>query len=223
VLHDVLPTHEEVLGAAAIEVFERMGEQRELALFYLAGGTGVALQLGHRRSIDLDLFTERPWSFDRVRPALSVVGQTVVDRAEPGTFIGTVGGVRVSLFYYEAPLLAEPIPTRFGIPVASLIDLACMKLIAVSQRGSRKDFVDLYYLGDHGIAVRDIVKALARKYPSTEYNPVHLLRSLAYFEDAEAEPDPVMLVPYSWDRVRRYALEQSQELLDGIAFDQESG
>jgi hypothetical protein len=221
--HDIVPIHEDVLDAAAIEVFARLGEQRELASFYLAGGTGVALQLGHRRSIDLDLFTERPWSFDRIRPALSLAGRIVVDRAEPGTLVGTVGGVRVSLFHYEAPLLEEPISTRFGIPVASLIDLACMKLIAVSQRGSRKDFVDLYYLGDHGIAVRDIVMALARKYPSTEYNPVHLLRSLAYFEDAEAEPDPVMLVPYSWERVRRYALDQSQELLDGIAFEPDGG
>ncbi len=220
--HDPSPIHEEVLDTAALEVFARMGEQPELASCYLAGGTAVALQLGHRRSIDLDLFTERPWSFDRVQPALWASGELVVDRAEPGTFVGSVGGVRVSLFQYAAPLLEEPLSTRFGIPLASLIDLACMKLIAISQRGSKKDFVDLYYLGEAGIAVRDIVKVLARKYPGTQYNRIHLLRSLAFFEDAEEEADPVMLVPYSWDRVRRYVLSQSQGLLDEVAFDSET-
>ncbi len=218
--HDAGHIHEEVLDSQAVEVFARLGEQRELSSFYLAGGTAVALQLGHRRSIDLDLFTERPWSFDRIQPALLAAGQLVVDRVEPGTFVGSVGGVRTSLFHYGVPLLEEPLPTRFGIPLAPLIDLACMKLVAVSQHGSRKDFVDLYYLGEHGIAIRDIMKALTRKYPSTQYNPVHLMRSLAYFEDAQAEPDPVMLVQYSWERVRRYALEQSQNLLEEIAFDQ---
>lgn len=210
--------HTEVLDPHAIEVLEHLGEQPELRQFYLAGGTAAALQIGHRKSIDFGLFTERPWSFDRVRPALAAAGDLVVDRAEPGTLVGTVGGVRTSLFHYVAPLLEEPLATPFGIPLASLLDIGCMKLIAVSQRGSRKDFIDLYYLGEQGISVAEIAAALGRKFPGTSYNPVHVARSLAYFEDAEAEPEPIMLASYSWQRVRRYALDHSQALLDRIAF-----
>lgn len=208
--------HEEVLSAETASVYGRLSELPELATFYLAGGTGLALQLGHRLSLDLDLFTERPWSWERVAPALSSAGKVVVDRQQDGTFVGSVGAVRVSLFHYPYVLAEQPLATRFGIPIASLIDIGCMKLVAIAQRGSRKDFIDLYFLGREGLTVRDLLRALPRKAPSVELNPVHVLRSLAYFEDAEAEPDPVMLTPCDWRDVRRYCLDQSQALLAEI-------
>ncbi len=208
--------HEEVLDARSVEVFENLGQQPELRQFYLAGETAAALQMGHRRSLGLDLFTERPWSFDLVQPALASVGEFAVDRAEPGTFVGAVGGVRTSLFHYAYPLLDPPLETRFGIPLASLLDIGCMKLVAVSQRGGRKDFIDLYYLGERGITPLEIASVLTRKFPGTSFNEVHIARSLAYFDDAEAEPEPIMLRPYSWSQVRRYALDQAQALLDKI-------
>jgi hypothetical protein len=208
--------HEEVLSPETARVFECLGGRPELRAFYLAGGTGAALQLGHRLSADLDLFTERPWTWDGVAPALSACGPVVVDRQEEGTFVGSVSGVRVSLFRYPYPLLEEPIPTRFGIPLARLVDVGCMKLVAVSQRGSRKDFVDLYELSRAGVSVREILAALPVKMPAVALNPVHVLRSLAYFGDAEAEPDPIMLAPYDWSVVRGYCLRQADALLDEI-------
>jgi hypothetical protein len=113
-------------------------------------------------------------------------------------------------------LLAEPVATRFGVPLAGLLDIACMKLAAISQRGSRKDFIDLYELGRAGIGVREILAALALKMPAVGLNSVHVLRSLAFFQDAEAEPDPIMLVPYVWSSVREYSLRQADALLDEI-------
>jgi hypothetical protein len=208
--------HEEVLSADTNRVFGRLGESPALSAFYLAGGTAAALQLGHRYSLDLDLFTERPWSWEQIAPALSSAGNVIVDRQEAGTFVGSVGDVRVSLFHYPYVLLEQPIPTRFGVPLASLIDIGCMKLVAISQRGSRKDFIDLYFLGREGLAVRELVRALPRKAPGVEWNPVHILRSLAYFEDAESQPDPVMLLPCDWRDVRRYCLDQSQMLLTEV-------
>jgi hypothetical protein len=208
--------HEEVLSAETSRVFARLGELPELASFYLAGGTAVALQLGHRLSLDLDLFSERQWSWEKVAPALSSIGDVVIDRQEDGTFVGTVGGVRVSLFHYPYVLLEQPLPTRFAIPLASLTDIGCMKLVAIAQRGSRKDFIDLYLLGREGLTVRELLRVLPRKAPGVEWNPVHVLRSLAYFEDAEAEPEPVMLAPYDWRDVRRYCLDQSQALLGEV-------
>jgi len=207
---------EEVLSPQTATVFECLGLRPELGVFYLAGGTGAALQLGHRLSADLDLFTERPWSWGRIGPALTSCGPVEIDRQEEGTFVGTAAGVRVSLFHYPYALLEEPILTRFGIPVAGLLDLGCMKLVAVSQRGSRKDFVDLYELGRAGIGIREILAALPAKMPGIGVNPVHVLRSLAYFDDAEAEPDPFMLVPYDWAVVREYCLRQADTMLDEI-------
>jgi hypothetical protein len=208
--------HEEALSPETAAVFECLGRQPPLDAFYLAGGTGAALQLGHRLSVDLGLFSERPWAWERVASALSACGPVEVDRQEDGTFVGSVGGVRVSLFHYPYVLLDEPFPTRFGIPAAGLLDIGCMKIVAVSQRGSRKDFVDLYELGRAGIGVREILAALGRKMPSVELNRVHVLRSLAFFEDAEAEPDPIMLAAYDWAAVREYCLQQADALLDEI-------
>ncbi len=208
--------HEEVLASATMRVFGCLGHQERLGSFYLAGGTGAALQLGHRVSEDLDFFTERPWSWVDLATALGACGPVIVDRQEEGTFVGSVGEVRVSLFHYPYVLLDAPLPTKFGIPVASLLDIGCMKLVAAAQRGSRKDLVDLYYLGSEGISIRDLMRALDRKMPAVAFNPVHILKSLAYFEDAESEPDPVMLVPYDWDSVREYCLAQADTLLDEI-------
>lgn len=208
--------HEQVLAPRTRQLFACLGGLRPLAHFYLAGGTGAALHLGHRVSEDLDLFTERPWSFDAVVPALSTCGTVVVDRQEGDTLVGSVRGVRLSLFRYPYILLDEPVPTPFGIPVAGLADIGCMKLVATAQRGSRKDFVDLYYLGAAGYPIRELLSLLPRKMPAVEFNPVHILRSLAYFEDAEAEPDPVMLAEYEWGAVREYCLQQADALLDEI-------
>jgi hypothetical protein len=208
--------HEEALSPETAAAFACLGRQPDLGAFYLAGGTGAALQLGHRLSFDLALFSERPWAWERVAPALSACGPVEVDRQEEGTFVGSVGGVRISLFHYPYVLLDEPFPTRFGVPVAGLLDIGCMKIVAVAQRGSRKDFVDLYELGHAGIGVREILAALARKIPSVELNRVHVLRSLAFFEDAETEPDPIMLATYDWAAVREYCLRQADALLEEI-------
>lgn len=208
--------HEEVLSPETRSVFGCLGNQPSLASFYLAGGTAAALQLGHRLSIDLDLFTERPWSWQRAMPALRACGSVIADRQEEGTFVGSVNGVRVSLFHYPSVLLEEVVETPYGVPVASLLDIGCMKLIAAAQRGTRKDFIDLYYLGAVGYSVRELLASLPRKMPPVEINPVHILRSLAYFDDAEAEPDPIMLVDYDWCAVREYCLRQADALLDEI-------
>ncbi|MDZ4168057.1 MAG: nucleotidyl transferase AbiEii/AbiGii toxin family protein [Coriobacteriia bacterium] len=214
---ETVEPHREVIDAETASVLHILSEIPSVSGFYLAGGTAAALQLGHRQSLDLDLFTERPWSTARVLGDLAARGSMVIDRQEEGTLVGEFDGVRVSLFWYEALLLAEPVDAGLGVPLASLLDIGCMKLIAISQRGSRKDFIDLYHLAAAGVTVRDIVRALPVKYPGVRYNVVHLLRSLAYFDDAESEPEPVMLVPHDWGLVRTYAIAESTALLAEIA------
>jgi hypothetical protein len=215
----VTALHAEVLDASTANLLARIGADQPFRDFYLAGGTGLALQLGHRMSLDLDLFSERPWSAASILAALRALGPTVVDLESEGTLVGSVGSVRVSFFYYPYPLLEPPLQTPLGVPLAGLLDVACMKLIAVSQRGSRKDFVDLYFLGLAGIDLRDALDALPRKMPGVAYNRVHLARSLAYFADAEGEPEPRMLVPFQWISARDYSLARSRDILQEILTD----
>lgn len=210
--------HDEVLDRTSRQLFASMGAEPAFSAFYLAGGTGLALQLGHRVSLDLDLFTERAWRWDVVAPVLARWGDVAIDLQDAESFVGTVGGVRVSLFHYQYLLLEAPVQGEYGLPIASLTDIGCMKLVAASQRGSRKDFVDLYFLGLAGISAIDLLDALGRKAPGMRYNPIHIARSLAYFDDAEAEPEPRMLMTCEWAEVKRYCAEQAREILkDSLA------
>lgn len=207
---------DEVLTPDVAAVLARIGAQPGLGAFYMAGGTAAALQIGHRMSLDIDLFSERPWTWAATQPMLIAVGPVAVDRLEEGGFVGTVSGVRVSLFHYPYVLLAPPVPSRSGVPLADLLDIACMKIVAVAQRGSRKDFVDLYHMAMAGTTVREAIAALPRKTPGISYSLIHLAKSLVYFDDAEEEPDPVMLVEHDWRRVRRYFEAQADALLGEI-------
>lgn len=208
--------HREVLDEATAALLARVGSTDAFRDFYLAGGTGLALQLGHRMSLDLALFSERPWSAAHLLDALRSLGPTIVDLQSEGILVGSVGGVRVSLLHYPFPLL-EPVLRPSGImPLAGLLDIAAMKLVAVGQRGGRKDFVDLYFLCREGVDVRAALEAMRRKMPGVDHNRVHIARSLAYFADAESEPEPRMLVPYTLRDARAYCLEWSRTLLREI-------
>lgn len=209
----MMELHEEVLSAPTAGALETLGRAPELAPFYLAGGTGLALQLGHRRSDDIDLFSERPWRWEALQPALAAAGHVEVDRQEEGTFVGRVAGVRASLFHYPYVLLEPVLPSRFGIPLAGLADVACMKVVAIVQRGSKKDFIDLFHLSCAGFTIEEVLAALARKVPGSTYSRVAVAKGLAYFDDADEEPDPKMLVPYDWGRIKRHWVAEAAALL----------
>jgi hypothetical protein len=204
-----------VIDGAMDRLLFGLGGLKALSGFYLAGGTALALQLGHRTSVDLDLFRREEWSVEVATNALAGLGGVEVELVDSGTLWARVDDIRVSLFHYPYRLVGELVPAPWGVPLASLLDIACMKLVAVSQRGSRKDFVDLYFLARSGIAPRDALVALAQKAVGVTFNPVHIARSLAYFEDAEAEPDPAMLSPYDWPEIRRFFLSEARDILRG--------
>lgn len=173
--------------------------------FYLAGGTGLALHLGHRISVDLDWFsatnelgeTERR----RLLSALGAGGHEPEVRQEQA---GTLGirwhGVLVSFYAYRAPLL-EPPATIAGSPVASVPDIAAMKLSAIVGRGSKKDFVDIHFLLQQH-PLEHWLDLAAEKYPRASDFRALALRALLYFDDADVEPMPTMIQPLDWDAVK---------------------
>lgn len=180
--------------------------------FYLAGGTAVALRSGHRRSIDFDWFTSRSFDCERVattiRDARLSLEVTQLDR---GTLLGQIEGVKVSFFEYRYQLLASLEQLApYGIEIASLRDLAAMKLLAVAQRGTRKDFVDVHELLRRGASLKEMLADFVKKFDT---DPLNALRGLAYFDDAEQEPMPEMLRPAEWPTMRREIEQAVREVL----------
>lgn len=178
-----------------------------LSDYYLAGGTALALQIGHRVSTDLDWFTPahllQDSERDAFRAALSTSEFFEVKSEQDGQLYTRLAGADISFIYQHHPLL-EPTVSYHGIPLASPTDIGVMKLSAINSRGTRRDFVDLYCLRDIAPLER-LVHLAERKYadrPSFLDIAVH---ALAYFVDAEQQPMPRMLwKDVKWDDVVKY-------------------
>lgn len=167
---------------------------------YLAGGLAVAAHLGHRTSRDFDVFAP---SVDAAQVAASISALPdvrVIDTAA-GTLHLMVHGVPVSLLEYRYPLLETPALGDDGIPIAALEDLACMKLSAIAGRGAARDFWDLQeILRAKNWSLEHVLELFGRKYPRVDVG--HVVRSLVYFADADAEPRPVGLDDARWDEIK---------------------
>lgn len=194
--------HPEILSPRQLKTLRLLGPEVSARGFYLGGGTALALQLGHRRSVDFDWFLD-----GRIPDPLLLARELqetvpfVTTRIEPRTLFGTVNGVRVSFFEFRYPLLDAPVPwPDYDCRLASLRDIACMKLSAIVQRGSKKDFVDLFALGQEGYQLADMLGWYRTKFSIEDIG--HVLYALAYFDDADAERMPRMLREVEWKEVK---------------------
>lgn len=192
--------HPEILTRKQERVLAQIGPLLSRWGFYLAGGTAVALHMGHRRSVDFDWFTAARFAPLELAQELRDHGIAFVTEAEAtGTLHGRVRGIPVSLLRHNYPLLART-QTSGKIRVASRADLAAMKLSAIAQRGAKKGFVDIYALAREEDSLRKMVRWYRKKYAVE--NIVHLIRSLGYFDDAEPERMPRMLWKVNWQTTR---------------------
>lgn len=197
--------HENVLDSSGHDAARRL----VLAVggdFYLAGGTGLALRLGHRISLDLDLFSETRLLKQPERLALKkelgTSGKLETRDEKDGTCHLRLGSTAVSLFHYPYKPLRPPAKWA-ELKIASIEDITAMKLSAVISRGSKKDFIDLFFiLQAHKAA--DIFKWAERKFPGHPNFAVQAAKALVYFEDAEKEPMPMMLKPAPWTEVKAF-------------------
>jgi len=202
--------HHDAMPAGAARVMSNLSKREILQGFYLAGGTGMALHIGHRISRDLDFFKQ---SFDEktLLNALSGIDELSVVSTDRETLHLTIEGVKVSFLGYPYPLLL-PSEIYSGMPVADPRDIACMKISAISGRGSKRDFVDLYVAARRYL-LKDLLDFFKTKFARINYNMVHILKSLTYFEDAEKEPMPHMLAPILWDEIKEFFMSEVPELL----------
>ena len=177
---------------------------------YLAGGTACALQLGHRVSLDLDFFTEKEFDTEIVLKLLEKLPEFKLDETAKWTILGSFPKVKFSYFYSRYPLIKRT-SQFFQINLASLEDIAAMKIAAICDRGTKRDFIDLYFLAKR-FSLNQILKFYDQKYAKLSNNIVHIVRSLNYFEDAEPQKHPKMLIPTSWEEVKKFFQDQTIKL-----------
>lgn len=175
--------------------------------FYLAGGTAIALLLGHRKSVDLDWFTKHNMG-DPLQWVKRIKNQKInlqKVRVDQGTLYTRAQGVPLSLFEYRYPLLRPAILWKaVGCQLASLDDLSCMKLSAIAQRGSKKDFIDLYALLKKHKSLKQMLALYQKKFDGADLSPV--MYGLSYHDDAEKERMPRMLWKIEWKTVKQEIL-----------------
>ena len=155
--------------------------------FYLAGGTALALQLGHRDSVDFDFFTEEDINtkilFDKIKEVFKGRNVKKVQEEKNTLTVVVDNNVKISFFTYKYPLLDKLI-IEDNFRLASVRDIACMKLSAIVSRSTMKDYVDLYFILQT-MTLANLLKGITKKFPELDINLV--LKSLVYFDDIITE------------------------------------
>jgi hypothetical protein len=193
--------HEEAVAPHTLALIQRLQAVPALENFFLVGGTSLALQIGHRTSVDIDLFTSENIEADELLATLQDYPVQVSYRAK-NTLITFIEGVKVDFITHNYPLL-EPAVCEKGIRMASKADIAAMKVNAIAGNGTRvKDFIDIYYLlNDYSFS--QIVAFFKSKY--RQHSDFHAIKSLTFFDDVDLADWPVLLTEkqLKWPQVMK--------------------
>jgi len=170
--------------------------------FYLAGGTALALRIGHRPSMDFDWFIRTLGDPEILFSRLKTFNiDFEIQSVSRETVYLNIQSVQVSFIGYDYPMLQPKVLwPEYGIHFAAMRDIACMKLSAIASRSSRKDFVDLHFLIKNFFLLEDCLKFYTEKYENRDIG--HVIRSLVYFADAEIEPEIRMVKPLDWEDLK---------------------
>jgi len=196
----------QTVDAHTLELLRQLSVVPEFSAMRLVGGTSLALQYGHRTSVDLDFFG----TFDSELSFSSILrryGQLTIVKESSKIKVYLLDGIKVDFVHYDYPWLEAPIQAD-GLILATPPDIAAMKVNAIEGRGSKKDFIDLYYLLQR-YTLAEILDFYKQKYP--EHSVFRALMSMSYFDDADMQPTPRMFTNVSWDEVKEYILSQVQQ------------
>ncbi len=166
----------------------------------LVGGTSLALQYGHRNSVDLDFFGSVPFDDNMIESALKSVGTLQVIKRTPNIKMYVIDGVKIDIVNYSYDWIDEPVIEN-GLRLASPKDIAAMKINAIEGRGKKKDFIDIYVLLQH-YSLQELMQFYKQKYP--EYSEFRALLSLSYFTDADEQMMPTMYIQDTWEEMKDY-------------------
>ncbi len=176
---------------ATFRLIQQLQALPKLKEFYLVGGTSLALQLNHRTSIDIDLFTENNFQNSTLIDYIQASGFNIDVKFDfENTIIGFINSIKVDFIRHAYPLVKPPL-TEEGITYLGKEDIAAMKLNAISNSGKRlKDFIDVYFLLEH-FSLSEMIEFYKIKYPN--FNPLIPLKAINYFDDIDPEMDPPKL------------------------------
>lgn len=194
---------ESAVSDKVLILLKKMMQDKRVDQFYLVGGTSLALRLGHRMSVDIDLFTHENFDADKMAETLIQSYSAISLEREKNTVRAVISNVKVDLIAHRYQLL-EPIEHIGDIRMASLKDIAAMKINAISSRGAKKDFWDFAALLSY-FTTEEMLSFYEEKYSSV--NAWHAEKSLSFFDDAEDDPDPNDLSGQTWAGIKRVILK----------------
>jgi len=206
-----------ILSREQNEVLERLKKSvLSNNLFYLAGGTGLAIILAHRKSYDFDFFSKDQFSTEKL---LEIIvksfeeDEVILSEIKEDTLIVFLNNIQVSFFQYNYPLLKNLIK-KDGLYIASLEDILAMKVIAIIQRGTKKDFIDLWtIIKEKKYSLQDIFIFCKTKYGKA-FSESIALKALTYFKDAEEETPEEEESNFSWESIKKYLIENCRKYFE---------
>ena len=191
-----------------LELLKKIMASSVFEAFNLVGGTSLALQIGHRFSVDIDMFGNSQIDEIEFIQELSNFGSVVILKKSKNIIIFSVDGIKVDFVNYKYPLL-DKLTIIDGIRMVSVKDISAMKLNAIAGRGSKKDFIDLYFLLNE-FSLEDILSFYEKKYKDGSVFMVQ--KSLTYFEDADAQQQPKMFKDFNWEICKQKIIEEVLKL-----------
>lgn len=198
--------HFEILPPATRRALNILAEATWLKRnnWYLAGGTALALQAGHRSSVDLDFFLPKSDFSTAILTDHLKKEVWETDIIREGTIYGKLAGAKTSFIAYPFFVPAKPFHPYGAVRILDVDDIAIMKIIAISQRGRKRDFIDLYWYCTERGSLIEAFQKLDNQYPAVSHNYQHILKSLTYFVDAEEDPMPKIFFKATWSGIKKF-------------------
>lgn len=205
------------------KLLKKISEIVTIESYYMIGGTALSLQLGLRESFDFDFCVTEMFNNEVLLEELKTIGTVEVKQNQKGTCDVVLNGVQVSFFYYPNNIIKDLVKVEEmpKLKMASVLDIAVMKVTAIGGRGAKKDFFDLYnILNKCNISIDELVNGLIKKN-GDNVNYLNTIMGLSYFEDAENEVLPETFVEYDWEKIKKYFCEYQkkfQECIEKVLF-----
>jgi len=194
---------------STLELLINLQKTEVLKSTRLVGGTALALQLGHRLSIDLDFFGQVEGDTESIVMNLTTEGFNIqIESNSKNIHILKINGIKTDIVNYIYSWIDDMIEEK-GIKLAGLRDIAAMKIAAITNRGSKKDFIDIYFLLNH-FSLKEIMDLYMEKYP--DGSSFLAYKSLLYFADAENQVMPKMLIPTTWEDVKQRIIAEVKQI-----------
>ena len=200
------------------ELLKSISENVSISDYYMIGGTALSLQLSLRESFDFDFCVQTEFNNELLLEELKKLGELEVQQNQKGTCDVILNGVQVSFFYFPNKLIKELLEPKDmpKLKIASVLDIAVMKLVAIGGRGAKKDFFDLYnIIKNCNISIKELVNGLIGKY-GKDINYVNIIMGLSYFEDAENEILPKTFIEYDWENIKKFFMNIQDEFQDQL-------